>query len=212
MIVTVRDGKSSQVFIIIFYSLSEDDDEWQRVQTPIRVDNFDIVMAVSGIAMAISGRTAFVGYYVYEQDQFGVWERADDPFVHTPLSNSISYVYSGGSVNIDGNLACIVGRGYQGSNVNLYRQDSNSKWVRFVSLDDARSCSISGDTIAIKFGSSTKLYNYHQDLNKIVLIQDPIPTGQEVSPMTLIDDYLVFWVRGRVDIHPELRIVVCVNT
>jgi len=109
---------------ITFYLL-DDDDEWQRVQSPIRVDG-----AGGGLSVAISGSTAFVGFpnandgagdvLEYNQNDFVEWERVDDPFVHT--SNNTTKKSFGSIVDVDGDLAC-VREGYYNIFMNLYRRD-----------------------------------------------------------------------------------------
>jgi len=183
------------------------EDEWQRVQTPLRVDFGDIDYLVS-----LSGSAAFIGFppvsvfandgagdvLVYKQNDFDEWERVNDPFVHTANPN---HKWFGSDIDIDGDLACVV----DDQNAYIYHQDHDSKWVQFETID-GRDCSISGDTIVVRsFDSESdqqyeclKLYNYIQEMNQLVSLQDPICIEHVAwwhieSIDFLSNDYLIFW-------------------
>lgn len=186
MIVSVRDGSSdsSELFLILFYSL-EDDGEWKSVQTPIRVENVG-----SSREVDISGTTAIVGYpyadqavLVYEQNQFGEWEERDDSFKQDDEG------YLGWLVDIDGDIACV--RDLNDPIVNLFRRDGD-KWIEFDEIVGGKSrCSIAGDSIAISKWDSEldsyvlQLYNYNQDLDEVVPTQDPIPITGIIWPWSM---------------------------
>ena len=210
MVVVALDGKyyndvdeyDGPAFVT-FYTL-DNNDEWQRVQTPIRADG--VASNLSGRVMYsvdLSGSIAFVGLpfandgtgavLVYEQNDFGEWERVDDPFVHSTNTTQDSFGYE---VDIGENLACVAVEDDRYllhiTGVNIYHKD-DSKWVQFDTIGlDISECLISGDTIAIydKFWASIQLYKYNQDQNEVVPTQDPIP--ERVSSMELSNDYLVY--------------------
>ena len=191
-----RRAYNGPVFVT-FYTLNNDD-EWQRVQSPIRVDDVSGSDGIVRYLVAISGATAFVGFseannntgdvLVYEQDRFGEWVRVKDPFVH--IANT-AQSYFGSSIDIDGDLACV----WDSNNMILYHRDDDRKWVQFDTIEDGFMCSISGDSIAVYAnpGHSIQLYKYNQDQNKVSPIQDPIPTGY-VRSMDFSKDYLVYGI------------------
>jgi len=130
----VNDIKYDGPAYITFYTLNNNNDEWQREQAPFRVDNVGY-----GSTVAMSGDTAFIGFgrannYTgdvlnYEQDRFGEWVRMDDPFVHTANTTQKSF---GMAVDIDGDLSCIYDMGSDwGDYINLYHRNDESKWVQF---------------------------------------------------------------------------------
>ena len=160
-------------------------------------------------SVAISGKTAFVGFpdanegygavVVYEQNEFGVWEKVEDPFIRdagfTYDHNSKSSYYFGQNLDIDGDLACV--------GDSIFRKDGN-RWVQIDRIDgpvygDRALCSIAGDTIAIDIGRGrgVELYKYNTNLDGRVPLQDPIPTGTgwdlvSSRSLDLSRDYLVY--------------------
>ena len=207
MVVVAKDGKyCTGIFscfiydgpaFITFYSL--DNGKWQRVQTPIRVDDVSNSDGRVMYSVSLSGSAAFVGFpytnddagivLVYKQNDFGEWVRVNDPFVH--IDNTIKKWF-GSSIDIDGDLACV----WYSNNMNLYHQDDDRKWVQFDTIEDGFECSISGDSIAVYAnnpGHSIQLYKYNQGQNKVSPIQDPIPTARIFQSMDLRNDYLVYW-------------------
>jgi len=206
MVVVAYDGKySTNGFLaydgpafITFYLL-DNNDEWQRVQAPIRVD--DVTSRSNSVALF--GGTAFIGFRYandgagdvleYKQNDFDEWERVKDPFVHTANTTQKGFNFGDEEgIDIDGDIACVAvkdDRYLLHTGVNIYHKDE-SKWVHFDTIE-GRDCSISGDIIAVYDWSSIQLYMYNQDENEIAPIQDPIPTGS-ISSMDLSNDYLVY--------------------
>ena len=191
MVVLARDAKYSNAdgryegpAYITFYRL-DNNDEWQRVQSPIRVDN------TRSYSVGLSGSTAFVGIlsdsdtrvHVYEQNKFGEWDRVYDPFFHYETPGFLE----GWEVEIDGDLACESDR----NNIRLYHR--NGKWD-MVSKFVGQACSITGDIVVITEldGEFLQLYKFN-GINKVYPIedQDPILTGG-VESMDLINDYLAY--------------------
>ena len=179
------------LLFIMFYSL-DDDETWQRIQT-IRLENMGYWYEV-----ALSGTTAFVGFeeanndqgivLVYEQNQFGEWEKAENPFVHDDNVTRSGFEWR---VEIDGDLACVK----DGNNNNLYHREGNNKWVQFDTVDDGNECAISGDIIAIYDWVSDfiQLYQYNQDTKNMTPILAPISSTGYIESMDLSNDYLVYW-------------------
>jgi len=109
---------------VIFYSLYND--EWQRVNDPTIFDggNQDFY------SVALSGKTAFVGFedandgvgtvLVFEQNEFGSWEKVEDPFVHV---SATSHYWFESSVDIDGDLAFVGDY----NNIYMFSRESNGK-------------------------------------------------------------------------------------
>jgi len=193
--------------VYITFYLLDNDNEWQRLQSPILVDVSDN-NGLPTPSVAMSGMTAFVGFpyaddeasfvLVYEQNQFGEWMRVDDPFIQTANATK---PYFGSDIDVDGDLACVKDK----NDFNLFHRGDagNNKWVQFDTIKDSWACSISGDTIAIKFGNSIQLYKYNHDQNEMAPTQEPISTTESVSSMDLINDYLVYldWYESTVYIY-----------
>ena len=210
MVVVALDGKyytknvfgndfDGPVFVSFYVLDNEDEDEWQRIQTPIRIDYVSDSDGSVKYSVSLSGSTAFVGFpnandgavLVYELNQFDEWEKVDDPFVQ---ASNTTHKGFGLTLDIDGDLACVI----HDDGANLYYQDKDNKWVQFDTIKDMTGCSISGDTISVmRLGISTaiKLYKYNRDQNTVYLVQDPIPT-KFVRSMDLSNDYLVYWQIG----------------
>jgi len=162
-------------------------------------------------SVALSGKTTFVGFrwanaqfgavLVFEQNQFGSWEKVEDPFV---CVSTASHVWFGFSVGIDGDLASVG----DGNNVYMFRQESNGKWVEFDRIDGFFWLlrSISGDIIAVDigYGGHIQLYKYVPDLDGVLPIQDQIPTGYAWS-VGLINDYLAYRDKDREDVFVYRR-------
>ena len=175
MVVVALDGRysgSSNGYdgpVYITFYLLDNNDEWQRVQTPIRLLDDVTSEDLSGKTMisysvAISGTTVFLGIssndgagavLVFEQNDFDEWERVDNPFIHTANTTQAKF---GHSVGIDGDLACIVNNlSYE---ANLYHREDNNKWVQFNRTKGiGYECSISEDIIAMSD------WSYEQPIN-----------------------------------------------
>ena len=179
---------------IIFYLL--DDGEWQRVQSPLRVDDMG-----KNSLVAMSGNTALVGFpgandntgavLVYEQNQFGEWERVNDPFIHAVNTTQVLF---GRYIDIDEDLACVGDI----DNVKLYHlDDDEGKWVQFDTIQSGQQCSVSGDSIIVRTWAydiedrSIQIYKYNQDQNEVVSIQGSIP-ARKIRSLYLSNDYLVY--------------------
>ena len=194
MVVSVRDGSSKALFIVLFYTLKND--EWELSQLPFRVNNVG-----NSREVAISGTTAIVGYpyadkvvLVYEQNQFGEWKEMNNAFAYEGEG------YLGYLVDIEGDLACV--KDLYNPHVNLFRREEG-KWREFEEISGKSRCSIVGDTIAISRWDTDldslvlQLYNYDEDLGRTVSAQDPILISDTVFwpwSMGLDDTYLVYWV------------------
>ena len=171
--------------------MAEDHNGWQRANTfTLQQDSYII-----GYRAALSGQIAFVGLhhedagsvFIYEQNQFGDWEKIEDPFIHEANKTRAGF---GRSVDVDGNLACVSDWNY----LNLFHRDGN-KWVQFDSID-GRECSISGNNIAARSYDSNldadfvHLYKYDEDIDEIVHIQEPILT-ESVASLLNVDLSLI---------------------
>jgi len=196
MVVVVEDSISLAVNII-FYSLTNDG--WV-IENAFEEEE-------SAASVALSGKTALVGFpyasrfagvvYVYEQNGFGFWEKMDEPFIPSDESYGRTEQF-GNSLDIDGDLACVVDRG----NTYFYRRHG-TKWLEFDNrtVTQNTECSIAGDitltlTIAVGYhdsnrGSILQLYKYDQDLGKVVPLQDPIVVPR-FPAMHLSHDHLVY--------------------
>ena len=99
----------------------------------------------------------------------------EGPFV---LVSAASHDWFGWSTGVDGDLA-FVGDWY---NVYMFHQESTCKWVEFDMIDGYNGLvnSMSGDIIAVENYQEEhiQLYKYMPDLDGVVPIQDPIPTGE----------------------------------
>ena len=181
---------------ITFYTL-DNNNEWQRVQAPIRVDN----VGDAQFSVALSDNTAFVGLIslkgvgyvlVYELNQFNEWARIDDPFIHSDSANATQSKDIGYGIDIDRNLVCL-GTDFYGS-TNLYHRDKKSKWVQFGTIEGGGECSVAGNTIAVRsLDSDIHLYKYDQDQNRLKSIQELITITERPLSMDLSNNYLVYW-------------------
>ena len=213
MIVVAQDGKYHDAngpyngpVLVAFYSMDENEDVWQMVQSPFRVNyNSDKMYQV-----ALSGTTAFVMLSgivnVYEQNLFGDWELVEDPFRH----DANATVTFGDSIDIDEDLACIgeYNFNFRVFDMNLYHREDDNKWVHFDTIHAGEyGCSISGDVISIGYFSrrfnsrALQLYTYNQHLIKVTPLQDPIIiTGWHGNIIMDLSNYhLVRWDRDERD-------------
>jgi len=170
---------------VTFYSL-DNDDEWQRVSAPFRVDDMG-----SSYSLAMSEETVLVGFpyandgagdvHVYKKNLFGGWDRVENPFIRNTTR-------IGGSIDIDGDLASVVDNNWYNKKrrAHLFHR-SGDKWVQSKSFAIGfdrgyKSCSIAGDIIVLRNSTDEgfhklQLYKYDMDLNEAIAIQDPIVTG-----------------------------------
>lgn len=155
---------------------------------------------VNGPISSLSGTTAFIGFpfvndnagtvLVFEQNEFGKWEQVEDPFIH----DSSTHLYFGSGADIDGDLACIL----SGEDIYLYHRDGK-QWLQidhFIGKEGQQACSISGNIIALsrmnpELRLVIEIYEYKQDINKIVSYQEPILLDGRMRSMVLSNNYLV---------------------
>jgi len=114
----------------------------------------------------------------------------------TQLGLNDTQLTVGGSVDIDGNLACVE----NSYGTHLYHRNDGSKWIQFDTIEDGDECSISGRTIAVYRGS-IQLYKYNQDLNEVVPIQGGQISEGYFESIDLNKDYLVSLWEQDVFVH-----------
>jgi len=190
MIIVVRELRSSATYTI-FYSLTK---EGWIVKNTFQEDYY-----YSDYSVAISGSTAIVGQpradgevgavSVYEQNKFGDWEKADNPFLYD--DDDPYFCLHGLFSEIDGDLLAVGASGLY-----LFRRDGK-KWAE-IDMLDAMECSIAGDTVAIfdtdsNYNPVLQLYKYDKDRDEVVP-QDPIPipSGRWGDTMSLSHYHLVY--------------------
>ena len=120
-VVVTREEGTNNVHIM-FYLLSESRDRWERNNQyiedygPVTTNNGYWDPSKSKISVAISGRDALLGFpltgnglvFVFKQNELGVWEKKEST-LRIPIDEYGDDVWNfGHSIDIDGNLACII--------------------------------------------------------------------------------------------------------
>lgn len=208
MVVAVQDGDESGPVYISFYSLMNDNNKWQRAQSPIRIYDFGRIWKGPIMrTVAISGTTTFIGapysnnesgsVFVYEQNVYGVWEKVDDPFIHDSNVTNIGF---GWTVHVAGDLACVDDMHTTTSSAHLFRR-KDYKWVQFETLRG--SCYMAEDTMVIVTfeldDPTTPMvalhpYKFNRFTNEFIPTQEqaPIVPVGEIWAGDMSSDYIMF--------------------
>ena len=128
---------------IIFYQLT--DNGWDRGNHFI--EDASLTRDTYGnrfVRVAFNGRSAFIGFpyadvggtnsgavFIYERNSFGVWEKRDEPLAPQDEDSGNVQLF-GYSVDLDGDLACVISDGaenIQHSKVYVFQNDGD-KWVQ----------------------------------------------------------------------------------
>ena len=164
----------------------------------------------SKISVALSGKVAMVGFpfskielngggtghvFVFEQNDFGVWEKGDPlPIPESQRYSDSGKVYGfGKSIDIDGDAVSIL----SGNDLHVL-ENRNGKWkeIHYLELPGeggAWECFISGSTIAVQtkfFDERIDIYKYDRLNKSYMRIQDSL-FGSQIS-MTFKEDYLMY--------------------
>ena len=108
---------------------------------------------------------------VYEKNNFGFYEKIDEPFIH----NDVSDDSFGRWVDIEGDLRCVY--------LVWHTFISSNKWEGFYSTDafyETGQCFIAGDMSMVKGLDWTKMeclqfFKHDSDLDGVVFLQESIP-------------------------------------
>lgn len=213
-LVVTQGIEAGSPFHVIFYTYS--DSGWERVTNFIEEDATKLYATLSS---AISGNTALVGLWkegdddaglvlVYNQDELGLWTKANEPILRenpeNPESN-VTYFDFGRVVDIDGDMACVTSI-YEGA-VYMYIQDQG-EWTQvdkiILSLvpseEDLRveKCFIVDNTVVVHTyiddSSSNNIYIFKYDggINKFTPLQDALPINTPRLEIGLTNNHLVY--------------------
>ena len=203
VVLVVQDGGGA---IFVMFYMWTSNEGWQLDR------RFDLsnMSVEGGAAAAISDKAAFVGFpyadkeigtvVVFHQDQAGIWEKVNAPFILKGIAPALWFGYD---VGIDGNLAIVAAQINWSGNPNIlwngkilvFRRESN-QWVQFNMFAGVCPCSIAGDVIvSLKLDGDkqvVQLYKYTADTGAFVPIQDPIPS-ENVIQIDSSNDYFLYW-------------------
>ena len=199
-------NSANSAFNVVFYSLT--DAGWERNNVFVN-DEFTQYYSGGTYSSAISGKTAFVGFWktdsdagtpavhVYRQDDLGLWKRAESLLPDNDIVENGSF---GFSMDIDGDLACVAATG-EGA-MYIFRQ-VGKRWRQTDKISLLKpnrwawECLIAGETLAIHTfdwindrSDGLYIYRYDQQLNNFTLLQDPLPAN--TWGKALSEKYLVF--------------------
>ena len=178
MVMVNKDTNLDYVYAV-FYSL--ENSGWER-KTKYSIEEYEYAPYwVALYSVTLSGSSTFIGrrladinasgrsglVYIYEQDNEGVWNQAQDSMITEDVASE--YEYSGMSVDIDADLVCAIAK----NDVYIFRKDGGQQWdqIQHLNLGNVYSCSVVDNTIAMQGYHKICAYQFNEELGEYISLQ-----------------------------------------